>query len=78
MKMDSNSLIGVFLLVLLLSIPIALGRVPAMPRKSGRGWTAPVSMRDAPQKFWTYEGTGTLVAVLIFGMSRLARISPMK
>jgi hypothetical protein len=78
MKMDRYSWIGASFLALLLLIPILLGRVPAMPKKGGHGWTPSISMREEPQKFWRYETTEAVIAIILFGGNHAEEFRPWK
>ena len=73
MKMDRHSWVGISILVLLLLIPIVLGQVPAMPKNTSSGWTATISMREEPRKFWSYEASGVVIGLAVFALSRLPR-----
>ena len=69
MKLHRYRLIGFMLLGTLLTIPIIMGRIPSIPRKSGPGFTEAISMTKNPSHFWAYEGTLILFFMLIFLVS---------
>ncbi len=75
MKMDRYSWIGVTLLLVLLAIPVMLGRIPSHPRRSGAGTAPAISLREEPRKFWSYEASMAGVALGVFAFSRLAQIA---
>jgi hypothetical protein len=49
-------------------IPIYMGRIPSMPRKSGEGWTPIIDMHTNPAKFWHYVISSAMIWPILFSM----------
>jgi dolichol kinase len=68
MKFNKPLLIFVVLAITSISIPIFMGKIPSMPRKSGDGWTPVIDLHANPERFWRYTASAAMFWPILFSM----------